>query len=287
MLPKRRTALVLTFNEIIITNQYDQVRLKKTKPYMAEEKKNLHDWASMAEIGSFILNISGVLLPLMASLALSVQKESPVIPVVNLQLGMWFQTTLLICSLLLWLQFIRNFWVANIEKKALNKTYWRFFIYEMIVRFPSLFAPFVIILSSLAFVNLDFIIFVIIIIFILGIALMTNLSDQQNDNYYYNKWNESKDYRDRWVNRILKILEKKKLVETEDFIEFGLNPVTSWAEINDVISIYFQLYETELNLRKSPTKIIENTIEKRNIFGKSVKVVISSYRKTSIWVAQK
>jgi hypothetical protein len=287
MLPKRRTALVLTFNEIIITNQYDQVRLKKTKPYMAEEKKNLHDWASMAEIGSFILNISGVLLPLMASLALSVQKESPVIPVVNLQLGMWFQTTLLICSLLLWLQFIRNFWVANIEKKALNKTYWRFFIYEMIVRFPSLFAPFVIILSSLAFVNLDFIIFVIIIIFILGIALMTNLSDQQNDNYYYNKWNESKDYRDRWVNRILKILEKKKLVETEDFIEFGLNPVKSWAEINDVISIYFQLYETELNLRKSPTKIIENTIEKRNIFGKSVKVVISSYRKTSIWVAQK
>lgn len=254
---------------------------------MAEEKKKLHDWASMAEIGSFILNVSGVLLPLIASLALSVQKESPIIPVINLQLGIWFQTTLLICSLLLWFQFVRNFWATNIEKKALNKTYWRFIIYEMIVRFPALIAPFVIILSALAFVNIGLIIVIIFVILVFGMTFLVNISDQRNDIFYYNKWNKNKDYRDRWVNRISKILEKKKIVETEDFIEFGFNPVKSWVEINDVISIYFQLYEKELNLRKSPIKIVENTIEKKNIFGKSVKVVISSYKKTSIWIAKK
>ena len=229
--------------------------------------------------------LSGIVLPLVAGLALSTQKESIVVPVINIKLGMWFQTTLLICSLLLWLQFVRSFWYKNVERKALNKAYWRFLVFEIIVRFPALVAPLVIIISALTFVNPTFISAVILLIFLTGLFIV--MGGQQNNDYYYDKWNEDKRYREKWAGRIWILLEKKKHVETEDFVEFGLDPVKSWEEINDIIAIYFSIYEKQLNLRKSPVTIIHNTVEKTNIFGKTIKYVVNSYKKTSIWIAKK
>ena len=251
------------------------------------EGKNLHDWASMAEIGSFILNVSGIILPLVASLALSVQKESVVIPFVNIELGMWFQTTLLICSLLLWLQFVRNFWDRNIEKRALNRTYWKFMLFELTVRFPSFIVPLVVIISALIFVN-PVLMGITGFFLLIGILTVSDHIIRSNEtDIYYDEWNNNKKYREMWVNRITSLLEDKNYVETEDFTDFGLNLVKSWDEINTIIEIYFHIYETHLNLRKSPVTIVRNTIDQKDIFGRNIKVVLNSYMKTSIWIVDK
>ncbi len=204
--------------------------------------------ANVAQILQLLFQIAGYVLPLLTAGLLSLQPAPVQVPVINISLGWWYQTLLLICALLSYVQFLRNYWVKHKAYPGVSKDYRGFLVRDLIIKYPLLLAPLVLIYGPLVYIlpmQESFLFIVASILSVIMCVVIVGYYNVDPISRLNRRWEEDPKLERRWFARIEPKLRKQSTVTTLDFEDCG-NP--DHEEIIFALKRYFIKYEFEQDL---------------------------------------
>jgi hypothetical protein len=214
--------------------------------------------ANLAQVMQLILQVAGIILPLLTAGLLSMQPVPVRIPLINFSLGTWYQILLLICAFLWYLQFLRNYWVKHNGNSDLSQDYMVFLLKDLITKRPKLLTFFVLIFGTFIYIVPVWFWGVAFIVSFLSIPIYIILLNDSPAfyNYKLNRvWAADPTHKEKWFSRITTKLRSNDIVSTEDFVDSGYSPKLYYKEINFALNRYFIEYEFEQELTLTPVAI--------------------------------
>ena len=210
-------------------------------------KEKLTNWANIAQIGSFVLQIASIIIPLLTVGFLSLQEEPLVINTLNLKLGKSYQLLLLFSALIIYLDFLRK----KYDKTEVGKKpdyFIEYLFFSLISSHFLLFLPLFVITILIMIVQPIFIaVWIAVFIFLISFKEVSSLQPYQYEQW----WDQDNRYSSSWTNRISNLLDENDLVSTQDFFDYGFSYKDS-EEINYALWRYFKIHEFEKHLKLSP-----------------------------------